>query len=295
MRRLGQPGTGGPPCRPVQRRRARDGKSCTPPCKLLLALAAVGVFAAIGCGPRYAPPVAGADEVEAARLSIAAAPPPLHIERSAEESAALLDGVARRIAAAAQPVCAAHLGRTCAFSVSLEPSDVPRAEATGRGQVRVTAGMLRLIESEDELAALLGHEVGHHLAGHLDRQFARGMAAGTAAGMALGALLPFGGLAAWALGQGAAELGAGAARLAFSKEEEREADYLGAYLVARAGYDLERAGRLWARLARRGMRETTGLLDSHPATPDRLAAWQRTAEEIRASSSPDLMPRRTSP
>ena len=150
--------------------------------------------------------------------------------------------------------------------------------------------MMGVLDNEDEVAAVVGHELGHHLAGHLGRQRARGVAAGAAASAVLGAVVPFGGLAAWALGQGAAELGAGATRLAFSKGDEREADYLDAYLVARAGYDLDRAGQVWVKLARRDPGETAGPLDSHPAGPDRLAAWRRAAEEIRAS--PDLVPRR---
>lgn len=113
-----------------------------------------------------------------------------------------------------------------------------------------------------------------------------------AAGALLGAVVPSGGVAAWALGQGAAELGAGAgaARLASSKQEEREADHLGACLVARAGYDLERAGRLRARLARPGDPATAGLLGGHSADAERLAQWRRTTEGIRVS--PDPMPRR---
>jgi predicted Zn-dependent protease len=196
--------------------------------------------------------------------------------------------VARRIEGAAEPLCKAHLGRSCPLDVTLDPSETPRAEATSRGQIRVTAGMVRLLADDDELAAVVAHEAGHHLAGHIGRQLARGLAAGTAAGALLGAVLPFGGLAAWALGQGAAELGASAARLAFSKEEEREADYLAVYLVARAGYDPERAGRVWALLGRGRANESAGPLDSHPAEPDRLAAWRRAVEEIR--TSPDLVP-----
>jgi predicted Zn-dependent protease len=203
----------------------------------------------------------------------------------------MLRSAAQRVAYAADPVCAAHLGRPCGFTVRLDPSDSVRAAAHGSGQVTLTAGMVRLVETEDELAAVLAHEFGHHLAGHIGRQWTRGTVAGTAASAALGALVPFGGLAGWAFGQGAAQLGAGAARLAYSKGEEREADYLGAYLVARAGYDLDRAGNLWARLARpeaRGGLAT--LLATHPAEAERLAAWRRAAEEIRAS--PDLIPRR---
>lgn len=245
------------------------------------------------CGVRPAPPAITEAEVDAARRSIAAAPLPAAQARSTEADAAMLAAAVGRVVAAAEPVCAAAGERACGFTVRLDPSEAARATAhTGR-QVTITAGMVRLVETEDELAAVVAHEFGHHLAGHLGRQRARGTAAGAIASGLLGAVVPFGGLAGFALGQGAAELGAGAARLAYSKAEEREADYLAAYLVARAGYDLDRAGRLWARLARpdaaaRG--GLAGLLATHPAEAERLAAWRRAAEEIHAS--PDRMPRR---
>jgi predicted Zn-dependent protease len=86
------------------------------------------------------------------------------------------------------------------------------------------------------------------------------------------------------------QLGAGLGRLVYSVEEEREADYLGAFLVARAGYDLDRAGEIWVRLTRAGGgAQTTTLLSTHPAGPDRLAAWRRTVDEIRGAPNP--MPR----
>jgi Zn-dependent protease with chaperone function len=263
----------------------------------------VTLAAAIGaCGVRYLPPAVSEDDVlmaAAARIGRAETPPPDSARiHSAHDDAALLAEVARRLAAAAQPVCEAHLGHPCAFEVALAASETPRAWAAGRGRITVTAGMLRLLGGDaDEVAALVGHEMGHHLAGHIRRQLARGTAAGVAASALLGAVVPFGGLAGWALGQGAAELGAGAARLAFSKEEEREADYLAAYLVARAGYDLDRAGWLWARLSRGDghapVAVVAGPLETHPAAAERLAAWRRTVAEIRAST--DLVPRRARP
>ncbi len=255
--------------------------------KLIVALA---VALLGGCGERYALPAIDADQVEAARRSIDGAAPLASHGRSAQENAAMLDTVARRMTAAAQPLCAAYKEAPCDFQVSLDPSPTLRAEAFGQGRVTLTAGMVDVLDNEDEVAAVVGHEFGHHLAGHIGRQLARGMAAGTAASAVLGAVVPFGGVAGWVLGQGAAELGAGGARLAFSKQDEREADYLDAYLVARAGYDLDRAGQVWRKFAQRGSPEEAGLLDSHPAAAERLAAWQRTAEEIRAS--PDLVPRR---
>ena len=270
--------------------RGRGARAVTPraAARLLAAALATGVVG--GCGARHAPPPIGADDLQAARRAIAEAPPLVSNGRPTAASAAMLDGVARRMADAAQPLCAAYRHAPCDFRVSLDPSTDLRAEAFGQGRVTVSAGMMGVLDNEDEVAAVVGHELGHHLAGHLGRQRARGVAAGAAASAVLGAVVPFGGLAAWALGQGAAELGAGATRLAFSKGDEREADYLDAYLVARAGYDLDRAGQVWVKLARRDPGETAGPLDSHPAGPDRLAAWRRAAEEIRAS--PDLVPRR---
>jgi predicted Zn-dependent protease len=90
-------------------------------------------------------------------------------------------------------------------------------------------------------------------------------------------------LAGLVIGQGDAQLGAGAARLAYSKAEEREADYLGAYLVARAGYDLERAGQSLGALGppRCGgpqRRRRRGPARTHPAEAERLAAWRRATE-----------------
>ena len=88
-----------------------------------------------------------------------------------------------------------------------------------------------------------------------------------------------------------AEAGARAGDLSFSKAQEREADYLGAWIAARAGYDLGKAAGIWASLARlSGAAQVTSLLDSHPAGPERLALWRRVAEEI--ARDPQAGPRR---
>jgi predicted Zn-dependent protease len=284
--RCAQPEGGSEVAAPVTDRRNGGASGGLRTATVALALTAL----AAGCGPRFEAPKVTPAELESARQVMAASPSATGGPRPTEDAASLLASVSQRLAAAAQPLCTAHLDRPCAFQVSLDPQETPRAAMAGQGRVTVTLGMVRLLAGEDEVAAVVGHEFGHHLAGHIDRRRARGVAAGTAAGTLLGALVPFGGVAGWALGQGASMFGAGAAQLAFSKEEEREADYLGAYLVARAGYDLDRASLVWVRLTRGGPQEATGLLDSHPAGPERLAAWRHTAEEIR--SSPDLMPRR---
>ena len=256
---------------------------CGPAAMVMLALTPI-----TGCGPRFSPPAADPAGLDAAREAIIAATPAVGMAGTPET---MLAGVSQRLAQAAQPLCTAYGSQKCVLQVTLDPSATARAAMSGQGRVIITLGMLRLLGSEDEVAAVLGHEFGHHLANHLNRRLARGLAAGTIVGTLLGAVVPFGGFAGWALGEGAAVAGSQGAQLAFSKEEEREADYLGAYLVARAGYDLDRAGLVWVRLTRSGPQETTGLLDSHPAGPERLAAWRQATAEIRLS--PDRMPHRT--
>ena len=249
----------------------------------LLALVPVG-----GCGPRFVPPAVDSAGLDMARQTIIETVPAVGMAGAPE---VILPNVSQRLMQAAQPLCAAYRSRDCTLQVTLDPFATARAAMADQGRVTITLGMLRLLGSEDEVAAVLGHELGHHLANHLGRRRARGLAAGTMAGTLLGAVVPFGGLAGWVLGEGAALAGSHGAQLAFSKEEEREADYLAAYLVARAGYDLDRAGLVWVRLTRGGPQETAGLLDRHPAGPERLAAWRQATAEIRLS--PDGMPHRS--
>lgn len=245
------------------------------------------------CGSRFDPPHVGAPEIEAARQSIADAEPVRTAPLSPSAATLLLVEVSQRLADAAQPLCSGYLDRRCHFRVSLEPSDVPTASMSGQGEVAVTLGMVRLAGGADELAAVVGHEFAHQIAGHIDRQRARGLAAGAVAGTVVGMIVPFGGIAGSLLGLGASQLSAGAVQLVFSKDEEREADYVGAYLVARAGFAVERSGLIWLRLARREQQETVGFLRSHPSDPERLAAWRLSSEEIRRSEG--LVPRRSSP
>ena len=84
------------------------------------------------------------------------------------------------------------------------------------------------------------------------------------------------------------KFGASAGGISFSKEHEREADYVAAYLLARAGYDPEAGNEVWIKLAKSNGKLKTQLLDTHPAGPDRLAGWEKAVNEVRYSS--DLMP-----
>jgi predicted Zn-dependent protease len=243
-------------------------------------------LALCGCGAQHALPQPGSADVRAAQQAISAAGPLRRQARSDADMAAMLRRVAERVAAANDPLCRAYIGGGCSFRLALQRSPEINAFASGRNDVGVTAGMMEVVRNDAELAAVVAHEYGHHLAQHIQRAGARTQA-GALAGAVLGAYLGGDSLA-----RTGAQLGGGAARLVFSQEEEREADYLAAFMVRRAGYDLEQAGQIWVRLAQAaGGNEQPSLLRSHPTGPERLAAWQDTVAEIR-SAGPNPLPRR---
>lgn len=248
------------------------------PALLLVAAAALGG----GCAPQYMVPTPGQGALAAAQREIAMAPPLRQHARGQDEQMEMLRRVATRVFAAAQPVCKARGREGCGFRVAYDPSDKVNAYATGSGNVAVTAGLLRVVDNEAELAAVVAHEFGHHIAGHIGRARARSTA-GALAGAVVGAYTGLGNLSG---------LGANVGRLVYSKADEREADYLAAYITAAAGYDLRDAAGIWAKLAGSGGGQATaGLLDTHPAGPERLAAWELAEREITAS--PERLPRPT--
>jgi predicted Zn-dependent protease len=263
----------------------RTGFSCDPvlPRRGLLALA--GGVALCGCGPQLAAPRVGQSELAAAQRSIQSAAPLSRTNRAREEEVAMLRRVSLRLAEANDALCRQYGRQGCAFRIGLSTANEPNAFATDTNTVGVTSGMLDLVSNDAELAAVVAHEFGHHLANHISRAGTR-TGIGSLAGALIGAYL-----GGDALAQAGAQLGGGAARLAYSQGEEREADYLAAFMVHRARYDLDQAGQIWVRLAQvAGRSDQPSLLRTHPTGPERLAAWQRTVAEIEAS--PDAAPRR---
>ncbi len=178
-----------------------------------------------------------------------------------------------------------------AFEFHVVNMEEPNAFALPGGFVYVSRGLLSLVNREDELAGVLGHEIGHVVARHAATRIARAQGVGLATVLGAVAAAALGGPAA---GDVVGSLGqvAGAGYLAaYSREQERESDEIGQDLAARAGYDpaalvdffvtLEAATRLL-----HGERNPS-FFDSHPSTPERIAlARSRAAGLRRAPPSP---------
>ncbi len=149
------------------------------------------------------------------------------------------------------------------------------------GTIAATRGLLASLESEAELAALLGHEIGHVCARHAAERATKGVLASLAvAGLA--AAVPqkyeqYGDLAA---GLGAVFSGGLLAH--YSRENEREADALGLEYMTRAGYNPEGCMALMDRL-RRMSNDKPGALElifaTHPMSEER---YQTASEAVRS-------------
>ena len=210
---------------------------------------------------------------------------------SDDEVRAALQAAKDRIEAAALDVCREMNVGTCRWQFGISRSHVFNAGALDNGLVVLNRGLVEYGLGEEQLCMVIAHEIGHHAANHVI-QGRRNQAVGAAVGAVLlgaaAAAITAGQRDSAYLTRSAAQLGmrggAMIGSLSFSKEQEREADYLSAVILYRAGVDLDKARGVLLTMARMSARNETNILDSHPIGPDRLAAWDRAVAEIRASN-----------
>jgi len=135
------------------------------------------------------------------------------------------------------------------------------------GKIAVYTGLIdKLRVTDDELAAVIGHEIAHAL-----REHARERASEQAvAGAGISILAAVAGLGD--IGQKGMEYAyMGLLGLPNSRRHETEADRIGVELAARAGYDPRAAITLWQKMGQAGGNEPIKFLSTHPSREDRIA------------------------
>ena len=135
---------------------------------------------------------------------------------------------------------------SCGYNVRLKFSGAVNAYATGK-TIIVTTSMMEFVKSDEELALIVGHELAHNTMAHVRKSIQNAILSG----LAYRTIRPF----------------------------ESEADYLGVYFAARAGFDMHGVEGFWRRL---GVKNPQAIVfaKSHPITPKRLLAIKAAVKEI---------------
>ncbi len=134
------------------------------------------------------------------------------------------------------------------------------------GKIAVYTGLIdKLKITDDELAAVMGHEIAHALREH-SRERASEQ---TMAGIGISVVAAVAGIGQ--LGQKGMEYAyQGLLGLPNSRQHETEADRIGVELAARAGYDPRAAITLWQKMGKAGGNEPPKFLSTHPPRADRV-------------------------
>jgi Zn-dependent protease with chaperone function len=149
------------------------------------------------------------------------------------------------------------------------------------GPMFLNRGMLEAAKSEGEVAGVMAHEIAHVALRHGTAQATKGekFQIGAIAGQVLGAIV--GGRLGSVIAQGS-QFGLGAYFLKYGREYERQADLLGAQIMARAGYDPRRMADMFRTIEQQsGERSGPEWLSSHPNPGNRYEAIQREAASLR--------------
>jgi len=156
----------------------------------------------------------------------------------------------------------------------------PNAFALPGGKIGLFEGMFRVAANEDQLAAVIGHEIGHNQAEHSQERLS--VAAAKQFGLQLvSAALQIGDVAY--ANQIAALLGVGVEfglELPYSRRQELEADELGLQIMTKARFNPREAVELWRRMERIGGRTAPAFVSTHPAPRARIEALEQILPEV---------------
>lgn len=204
---------------------------------------------------------------------------------------AVVKNVAQRIAAAAE----AYLQVTgqeadienYAWEFNLTQDNELNAFCMPGGKIVVYQGMLNLIgngaDRDDELAAVIGHEVGHAMAKHGNERASQQLLASlgsSVVGVAVsGQSSQVQQAVATAYGLGA-QYGA---LLPFSRKQELEADYIGIVLATIAGYDADAAVTLWEKMEASSSSTTPEFMSTHPSSSSRINQLKKNIPSVKAT------------
>ena len=143
-------------------------------------------------------------------------------------------------------------------------------------KIYITPTMMNIASSDEELSLVLGHEYATNVLNHLESINTRQAFAGI-----IGTLLD-GVAKSQGINTGSSlqKLGSTAVMARYSPELEKEADYVGLYAVARAGYDINDAPMFWRKMSQEAPAMLHGSI-THPGSAERFVLLGKTVDEIK--------------
>ena len=199
-----------------------------------------------------------------------------------------LSGLGDRLVAAAPPEL-----KQPVYEYSFTPVNLKEinAFALPGGPMFVHRGMFDAAASEGEVVGVMAHELSHVLLRHGTANATKAenpwLALGQLAGMVGGAVV--GGAAGSAIAQGS-QFGLGTLLLRYSRDFEKQADLMGAQIMARAGYDPRALAHMFETIAGEAARSGGGApqwMSSHPDPGNRTQYITREAEALKIADAPD--------
>ena len=174
------------------------------------------------------------------------------------------------------------------FEYSFTPVNLKdiNAFALPGGPMFVNRGMIEAADGEGEVAGVMAHELAHVLLRHgtANATKAQGFQLGALAGAIAGAVI--GGGWGEAIARGS-QFGLGTWLMKYSREYEKQADLLGAQIMARAGYDPRELARMFETIQKQGGGSPPQWLSSHPNPGNRTQYINAEAAQLRVGPRPD--------
>ncbi len=157
------------------------------------------------------------------------------------------------------------------WQVNLIASDQVNAFCMAGGRIGFFSGILTKLKlTDDEAAAIMGHEIAHALREHGRAQMGKTAATSVAARLTGAAVAAYFGIDP-GITDTVAQYGTQALALKYSRDDEREADLIGLDISARAGFDPRAGIVLWQKMAALNKRAPPEFLSTHPGGEGRIA------------------------
>lgn len=178
-----------------------------------------------------------------------------------------------RVARVAPKIIQASGDNPADWEVQVFDSEELNAFALPGGKIGFYTGILDIMENDDQIAAVMGHEVAHVNYNHAGERYSQSTLAQT--GLTVAQVAVSG---SQYQNQIIGVLGAGASLgviLPFSRRHELEADKFGVRYMHRAGYDPNEALRFWESMAAKKSGGPPEFLSTHPSDATRIAQLRR--------------------